>query len=391
MIDMSSRHPKQKQSRRIDPKVMIRLAADSGARCEFRGCNDYLFEHPLTLEDGNFSEHAHIYPFSEGGPRGGTGPAPADKNAAENLMLLCPACHELVDRNKDTYTLDTLREMKQEHEDRIRYVTGFSSKHRTHALILKGVVAGRSMDITFDEIREAVAPMYPASRQGFTIDLTIHGDDTCADYFPAAERTIVARLKEFYDRHIDGSAPKHVSIFALTSIPLLVLFGRHVSDKIAVDFFHRHRDAAQPWRWQMGETALSLGTRQLQQGCDASRVGIMIAMSGPIERASLPGEINAGSPLYEIHVQGADPSVRALKTRDDLTHFRQTYAELLARIAVDHPDCRELHLFIAGPPPVAILCGHERLPKVQPILFLYDNVIDPETQRRAFTLRLTTR
>ncbi|MFN0217359.1 MAG: SAVED domain-containing protein [Hyphomicrobium sp.] len=388
---MPPQHLQQKQTRRIDPKEMVKLAAASGARCEFRGCNDYLFEHAITLQDGNFSEHAHIYPFSERGPRGGTAPAPAGKNTADNLMLLCRACHKLVDDNEDEYSLDVLREMKKEHEERIRYVTGFAATHRTHALILKGIVGGRPMDITFDQIREAVAPMYPVSRQGFTIDLTGHGDDTSADYFPAAERTVKSKLKEFYDRHIDGSAPEHVSVFALTSIPLLVLFGRHVSDKIAVDFYHRHRDVPQPWRWRTADQPLSLDTRQLQAGTDTSRIGIVVSMSGAIERASLPANINAVCPLYEIFVSGHHPSVRVLNTSDDLRHFRQTYAALLARIAVEHPECRELHLFIAGPPPVAILCGHERLPKVQPTLCLYDNLINNDTQQRAFVLRLTTR
>ncbi len=388
---MKAPRASEEQSRSIPPETKLKLAVASGARCAFRGCNEYLFEHPITLQGGNFSEHAHIYPFSERGARGKAGERPVDIHQVENLTLLCRACHKLVDDNEDEYTLEVLREMKKEHEDRIRYVTSFAANNRTRALILKGSVGGRPADITFEQIREAVAPMYPADVKGFVIDLTVLGDDTAADYFSAAERIITTKLKEFYDRQIDGTTPAHVSVFALTSIPLLVLFGRHLSDKVATDFFHRHRDAKQPWRWQSGQSPLKLGTRELQVGTDQSRIGVLVSMSGPIERESLPQEIAASASLYEIYVERQDPSVRVLNTADDFLHFRQTYAGLIARLAVQHPKCHEFHLFLATPPPCAILCGLERLPKVEPTLHLYDNIISGETKQRTFVHRLTTR
>jgi hypothetical protein len=368
---------------------MIRLAAASAARCEFRGCNEYLFQHPLTLEDGNFSEHAHIYSFSERGPRANSPGRPDEIHDFDNLMLLCKPCHDLVDDNEEKYSVDVLREMKQEHEDHVRYVTGFSRKHQTHALILKGKVAGRVTEVTFDEVREAVEPMYPVSERGFTIDLGNLGDDNSETFFKAAEHAITTQLGTFYARSIDGTGPGHVSVFALASIPLLVLFGRHLSDKVATRFFHRHR-SSDNWQWLSATKSIQLGTRQLQQGDDRTRVGIVVSMSGPIERGSLPSEINDAASIYEIFADGLDPNLRLLKSEEDVRHFREVYAALLSRIPVGHPECRELHLFLAAPPPVAIVCGLERLPKVQPMLVLYDNVANPDNTR-TFIRRLTTR
>jgi hypothetical protein len=386
---MAKTKSSKKQSRNIPPKVMIRLAAASAARCEFRGCNEYLFQHPLTLEDGNFSEHAHIYSFSDRGPRADAPGRPDEIHDFGNLMLLCKHCHDLVDDNENKYTVDVLRQMKAEHETRVRYVTGFSRKHRTHALILKSKVAGRMTEVTFDEVREAVEPMYPESERGFTIDLGNLGDDNSESFFKAAEHAITTRLEAFYARNIDGSGPGHVSVFALASIPLLVLFGRHLSDKVATRFFHRHR-VTDNWQWLSPTKSIQLGTRQLQRGSDGARVGIVVSMSGPVERASLPKDIDAIAPIYEIFVDGSDPDLRLLKSDEDVRHFREVYAALLARIAVAHTDCRELHLFLATPPPVAIMCGLERLPKVQPMLVLYDNVANPDNSR-TFIKRLTTR
>lgn len=372
-------------------RTKIKLAVVSGGRCEFRGCNDYLFYHPITLRDGNFSEHAHIYPFSERGTRAGQVPAPEDVHDIANLMLLCPICHEEIDSNENQYSIDVLKEMKAEHEDRIHYVTSFSSDHQSQALIVKGFVADRVSDITFDQIRKAMAPMYPADRKGFTLDLTQFGPDLDDAYFEQAETYIVQQMEKFYERGIDGGSPRHISVFAIASIPLLVLLGRHISDKIPVAFFHRHRGSDQPWRWQTGTTRLMLDVNQLQAGTDPGQVGIIVSMSGQVQRGDLPPSVNQAASLYEISVVNQPPSVRLLHTREDFQHFWQTYAALLARIALEHPSCTDLHLFLAAPPPVAMICGHERLPKVQPVLRLYDNVTDPHTNERRFRHRLSTR
>ena len=99
--------------------VKFRLIACSAGRCEFRGCNKDLFQHPVTATEGNFAQAAHIVAFREDGARG-KGARPAEINSFENLMLLCGDCHHLVDdvRPQD-YPAALLRTFKREHEERI--------------------------------------------------------------------------------------------------------------------------------------------------------------------------------------------------------------------------------------------------------------------------------
>lgn len=86
-----------KETRSISKIVEQRLIACSAGRCEFRGCNKDLYQHPITGTQGNFSEKAHIVAYQEEGPRGNE-TRPKDMNAFENLMLLCRECHHLVDK-----------------------------------------------------------------------------------------------------------------------------------------------------------------------------------------------------------------------------------------------------------------------------------------------------
>ena len=85
------------QSRAIDPTRKLLLYVRAGGRCEFDGCNAYLFRHHVTQAEENFSQVAHIVAFKPDGPRGKIGLRPDDINDLENLMLLCPQCHKLID------------------------------------------------------------------------------------------------------------------------------------------------------------------------------------------------------------------------------------------------------------------------------------------------------
>jgi hypothetical protein len=67
------------------------LWARAAARCEFQGCNRLLYKSPVTEERVNIAQMAHIYSFSEIGPRGRGAfkKKAAGLNEVGNLMLVC--------------------------------------------------------------------------------------------------------------------------------------------------------------------------------------------------------------------------------------------------------------------------------------------------------------
>ena len=76
-------------SRSIKEEVERELWGRAAARCEFNGCNKLLYKHRLTEEPVNLAEMAHVYSFSEKGPRG-WGPFKVDRagiNDLANLLL----------------------------------------------------------------------------------------------------------------------------------------------------------------------------------------------------------------------------------------------------------------------------------------------------------------
>lgn len=66
-------------------------------------------------EKARLGDDAHIWAYSADGPRGGGTGAPEDRNARENIILLCKNCHSLVDQQPSKFTPLALKNMREEH------------------------------------------------------------------------------------------------------------------------------------------------------------------------------------------------------------------------------------------------------------------------------------
>lgn len=88
-------------TRYIKKEVERELWAMAAGRCEFNGCNRILYKSPVTQEQVNIAEKAHIYSFSKDGPRGWglLKTIPESINDINNLMLLCHDCHKTIDQD----------------------------------------------------------------------------------------------------------------------------------------------------------------------------------------------------------------------------------------------------------------------------------------------------
>jgi hypothetical protein len=373
MTTSGARHRAVTPARSVPIAVERELIARAAGRCELRGCNRFLYAHPVTGESANFGENAHIIAFSERGPRGAEGMRPADIHDVENLMLLCAACHKLVDCNPKRYTRAELQAQKREHKARINRVTEVGPDVQTTVLLLKARIGGSAVEIAQEEIVDAVHPRYPAG-DPVIIDLTGLGDEKDGARYQAAAEAIAEQSARLYANGSGLQRTKHLSVFALAPIPLLVALGGALSNKITTDFYQCHRGKVRRWTWFEGKSPVRYALRRLRQGSDGTRAGLVLSVSGIVDPGSLPEAIDARFSLYEITLQGQVPNTGFLRQRGDLDAFRETYRGLLARLRRDHPGLRELHVFPAVPAPVAVACGFDLLPKVDPALVVYDNV-----------------
>lgn len=360
--------PIVRPTRAIPRKTSLFLHVRAGGRCEFDNCNSYILEHEPTGAPGLYSEQAHIWAFSERGPRGRGRRRPKDINSVDNLMLLCKNCHTKIDSEPDVYTVEVLRKFKQDHEERIFSLTGLAKDRDTVPVVLRGLVAGRVTDISDDDMQRAVAPNYLRLREKIDIDLTALPDSTDSSYWASGRSVIDQGMQRLATVRPRGNRSLHVSVFALAAIPLLTYLGSRISDKIRVELYQRHRHP-EAWNWKDGPGSTTFGLRKVQDGKAA--VGLIVNVSGTIAIDAVD-TITCSMALYELRVTGRQPSPTVVNTREDLGRFVEAYVSALETIRATHPGIAELHVFPAVPAPVAVAIGRHTLPKIGPRLIVYD-------------------
>src|SRR5205809_5999734 len=92
----------------------------SGGVCAFPGCNVLVID---SLEDSPplvIGEVAHILASSDKGPRPTASDPILSLDQYENLLILCPTHHTLIDKRPDLYPESALRQWKKAHEAAIR-------------------------------------------------------------------------------------------------------------------------------------------------------------------------------------------------------------------------------------------------------------------------------
>lgn len=93
-------------------KTIKRLFALSGNRCAYPDCMA-----PIMHESGAIiGDVCHIKAQKLGGPRYDPNQTPEERNAFENLILLCKNHHQMVDATPSTYTVDLLQDIKEVQE-----------------------------------------------------------------------------------------------------------------------------------------------------------------------------------------------------------------------------------------------------------------------------------
>lgn len=104
--------------RDVKDSVRRLLYANSGNICAMYGCNNTL----VQANTASINEICHIEAVNENGARYNSNLTDEYMNSYENLILLCPTCHSIIDNklNEEFYTVEYLKQMKQFHEQQVQ-------------------------------------------------------------------------------------------------------------------------------------------------------------------------------------------------------------------------------------------------------------------------------
>lgn len=96
-------------------KTIKQLFAKSGNLCAFPKCNIQLVD---EVNRHLIGEICHIKARSPEGPRYDSQQNDTERNSYDNLIILCPNHHKIIDNDPESYTIERLKQIKQNHESK---------------------------------------------------------------------------------------------------------------------------------------------------------------------------------------------------------------------------------------------------------------------------------
>ena len=349
-------------TRHISHPIQCLLWGRSAGRCAFRGCNQPLWRSHVTLESVNVAEKAHIYSFAEDGPRGHAELTADEINSIENLMLVCHACHRVIDKAKDggRYSPELLKRWKAEHEARVERVTSIHPDRRSHVVHYTANIGDASVKLSRNATYDALTPArFAAEEEPIVLGISDSAiRDRDAEFWATESKNLTRKFDSRLREKIENDGISHVSLFALAPQPLLILLGSMLTDLVLTDVFAHHKE---PEGWTWADEGEDLGFRVTPPPPDAKGDPcLVLSVSGTVSDDRIShAAIGRDIAIWRLDVMEAHND--CLKTREQLSAFRAAVRLLLDQIKARHGQTTQLHIFPALPAAMAVELGRHNI------------------------------
>jgi len=374
-------------TRHIPDQVQRELWARAAGRCQFEGHNRLLYTSCVTQESVNAAQKAHIYAFSEKGPRG-RGPYRGNLEAlndVSNLMLMCYDCHKKIDQDGGDarYPADLLIHWKTQHEQRVEIVTGIAPDKKSHVVLYGANIGSEKSPIEYHACVEAMFPQrYPASERPVLISMNSELKDSSPQYWQAESQHLLKSFQRKILSLIEDDPCKHFSLFTLAPQPLLIQLGALLTDKMDVETYQLHREP-KGWFWQECEDDFDYIIRKPDHFDGA--LALIVSLSDHVSYERITRVIGEDASIWEITLK--NPHNDFIQAKQQLSLFRKRLRSLIVDIKSEHGEAAPLHIFPVMPVSCAIEFGRARMPKADMPWVIYDHDMDTQKFVKAIELK----
>lgn len=355
----------------------------AAGRCQFKNCRKPL-DHDLLagVFDFNSAYLAHIVASSPGGKRGDPTRSHRLSNNADNIMLMCDPHHRVIDGDKtwQDYPEHLLLEWKKEHEEWVDTVLSAGPDSRSHILQFSAPIGPNETAVPFDDCVNAILPnRTPAERRAAEIKVKgMHFKDDDPTYWSVQTEVLRNNFAKNIAGRFESGDIRHLSVFGLAPIPLLIELGRLLSDISDVNVYDRHREPAQ-WAWPEDGDGVEFSRNQGIEG--PKRVALKLSITSDIADNRVTSAVGDDVSIWEI--LSSSQKHGALRRKDDLSRYRAIVRSTLDEIKNVHGMDTEILLFPATPVSCAVEFGRVWQPKAHPRVRIFD-----QTKDRGFVERL---
>lgn len=303
-----------------------------------------------------WGEVAHILPASPKGPRAQTehdeAKAQALTNDSANLMLLCPSCHDRIDRDADGYPKNDLSGLHQAYLERIRLAATTPDGGRAIPVIVQSQHFATINDIP---VRDLLVAMSSEGLTAFDHEIKI----TFPQPGPRGRDGIYwQNIKDSIQHDLDqqlrrrggtyGDAPA-LAVVGLADIPALILLGQAIGDRSKRLLFSFNREHQLRWPDPSAEPPEFLFTSPPDGD---GPLALVLSISAQVPHR----DVNVALPDSRIaELSIPEPSYMMVQNRRVIHAFRDSLQIRLSQLEAMTEST--IHVFSAIPAALAIEFG----------------------------------
>ena len=326
-----------------------------------------------------WGEAAHILPASPKGPRGREDhdetKAKSLTNDTANLMLLCPSCHNKIDRDADGYPENDLSGLHQAYLERVRLAATTPDGGRAIPVIVQSQHFATNNEISERDLLVAM------SSEGLTafddpIKITFpapshRGRD--AHYWQSIQDSVQHVLKQQLRRRggTYGDAPV-LAVVGLADIPALIMLGQSLGDRSKRLLFSYNREHELRWPNQSAEPPNFIFNSPMDGD---GPLALVLSISAQVPHHDVE-EALPGARIAEFSIP--EPSYAMVQNRRVIHAFRDALQKYLSRL--EAMNAGTIHVFAAIPAALTIEFGALLSTQHQHAYLIFDR--DKENQNR---------
>lgn len=301
-----------------------------------------------------------------------------------NLMLMCPIHHKLIDVDHvDDYPEDILLAMKQEHETRIEIVTDMDADRAAHVLRFAANIGQLDSLVSAKAIFAAMPPdRHPVERRTIDIELYAEARDGEPTYWAMQSEHLRKQFVRKVKERVEQKEIFQLSVFALAPQPLLIELGRLLGDILPVMVHQKYREPP-VWKWQSQQPAINFQTHDYTGAKDVP-IALKLGISATIDDSRIKSVLGENAAIWSITAE--NPHNDIMRRQDDLSAYKRLLRPMFDRIKAHHGEKAIINIFPAVPVSIAVETGRAWMPKADLPIRIYDQNRDAHAFVQTITI-----
>ena len=352
----------EKSARNYSDRTLKMLWGRAAGRCAVPSCRVELFIEPTDYDPMVLiGEIAHIKAASDRGPRANKEMPRKERDDYINLILLCKNCHARLDGQKNSNSVESIIQLKQDHEEWVRNSLPERGQSTTGwaVVLLQG-----QHPFDLEPTITALIPDFPSGKP------VIIKADPGVESWDDIHKRLVSQVGIL----LDSGDPFdfRLAVFPLAPVSACLGLGYYLTNRPRVRLFQYHRDD-HSWAWfdespKPGE----IFTTSLPNvpHAESGDIAIRFHLSATIQDEDLKDLGTEFSNVIDIKIPS--PNTGWLRSQEQLKDLAGKARRLFEQCLSFYPKASKWHIFYAGPAPGAVAVGQQLNPTMCPPVQFYE-------------------